>query len=339
MNNKTFTRRHLAVFTLIIGFGTLPAHAAHWGIKSWNPPEFGSSYPPSHLFRFEDSGASFSDLGRIGGTTSHFDALALSLSFGLLAFRLEAAGSTLVSINRSNAAFTVIGTLLSGRQIRGATFDTNDHLWVLDAAQNQVLRITPTDGLPSGLPVPLSLDGTPFDLSDFSDLTVTSDGAFIVTSSTRFFRLDLTTGALTPLYADPSQTFPGVIALPLCNGHDGFVTFEANNADDLFQFDEFFLRAPLYLNIISTFNAGTGDLATSPPVPGDTTLRVSIFKAVEVCWPSQTNMTYQLQYVTEVNSTNWTNLGATQQGTGSTLSGFDFLRGRDKRFYRVITVP
>jgi len=63
--------------------------------------------------------------------------------------------SQLVSIDAGTAAATRIGAPLVGREIRGAMFDGLDRLWVIDRANNELLRIDPATGAPVGAPVPL----------------------------------------------------------------------------------------------------------------------------------------------------------------------------------------
>lgn len=64
----------------------------------------------------------------------------------------------------------------------------------------------------------------------------------------------------------------------------------------------------------------------------------NIYTAVQICWDSATNHTYQLQWASSLNSTNWTNLTPPVAGTGTNICVFDATRGHAKRFYRVITL-
>jgi hypothetical protein len=60
-----------------------------------------------------------------------------------------------------------------------------------------------------------------------------------------------------------------------------------------------------------------------------------IHKAVEITFPSESMVYYQLQCTSDLNSDNWINLGAPMQGNGGVMSAFDSTRGSDQRFYRV----
>jgi hypothetical protein len=66
---------------------------------------------------------------------------------------------------------------------------------------------------------------------------------------------------------------------------------------------------------------------------------VSIFPAAEICWPSETNRMYQVQWASSLSATNWTDFGAAVVGTGTNICIFDSTRGSDGRFYRVEIVP
>ena len=65
----------------------------------------------------------------------------------------------------------------------------------------------------------------------------------------------------------------------------------------------------------------------------------SIYHAAELCWDTQTNKTYQLQWAPTLDDTNWNNMGPSLQGTGSNHCVLDSTRYQQKRFYRVLTVP
>jgi len=87
-------------------------------------------------------------------------------------------------------------------------------------------------------------------------------------------------------------------------------------------------------------NAATGGAAvpfvtqfTFEPPPL-VTIQVS---QVEVCWSSQSNLTYQVQYRSELTTNLWTSLGNCLQGTGSRICISDpVVVGQPQRFYRVV---
>jgi len=66
---------------------------------------------------------------------------------------------------------------------------------------------------------------------------------------------------------------------------------------------------------------------------------VSIYCAAEICWLSDATKQYQVQFTSEVSSGEWLDLGTVIQGNGNEICVFDSTRGRQKRFYRVQTLP
>lgn len=69
-----------------------------------------------------------------------------------------------------------------------------------------------------------------------------------------------------------------------------------------------------------------------------TATELSVFRAVEFAWPTQTTNRYQIQWSSSLNTNDWFSLGSPIQGTGSTNYYLDSTRGADKRFYRVLTL-
>jgi len=65
-------------------------------------------------------------------------------------------------------------------------------------------------------------------------------------------------------------------------------------------------------------------------------IEVGIFTAVEIGWTSLSGQIYQVQYSTNLVSTNWFDLGGNVVGNGATNYIFDSTRGVDEHFYRVI---
>jgi hypothetical protein len=63
--------------------------------------------------------------------------------------------------------------------------------------------------------------------------------------------------------------------------------------------------------------------------------RMEIYPAAEICWPSETNRTYQVQWALSLGATSWTNLGESVPGTGGEICIFDSTRGSARRFYRI----
>ena len=58
---------------------------------------------------------------------------------------------------------------------------------------------------------------------------------------------------------------------------------------------------------------------------------------VEVCWNSKSNLTYQVQYRSDLTTNLWTSLGGCIRSTNSTSCVYDpMVVGQPKRFYRVV---
>ena len=58
-----------------------------------------------------------------------------------------------------------------------------------------------------------------------------------------------------------------------------------------------------------------------------------------VCWPSLTNITYQVEYRSDVAGSAWLPLGSPLVGTGITNCITDSVRGQPRRFYRLVEMP
>lgn len=60
---------------------------------------------------------------------------------------------------------------------------------------------------------------------------------------------------------------------------------------------------------------------------------------INLSWSVLPGNVYQLQYTTDLMSTNWINLGAALTATNSTTSTFDLIGPDPQRFYRVMMMP
>ncbi len=77
------------------------------------------------------------------------------------------------------------------------------------------------------------------------------------------------------------------------------------------------------------------DAVSVEPVIRSLSIQVS---QVQVCWTSETNRFYQLQYKSELTATNWTDLGAPLPGNGSTLCAQQPVT-EPRRFFQVVLLP
>jgi uncharacterized repeat protein (TIGR03803 family) len=60
---------------------------------------------------------------------------------------------------------------------------------------------------------------------------------------------------------------------------------------------------------------------------------------LDLTWSSVAGQTYQLQYNTDLSSTNWNNLGSSAVATNGTMSASDDIVSGTQRFYRVVLLP
>jgi uncharacterized repeat protein (TIGR03803 family) len=164
-------------------------------------------------------------------------------------------------------------------------------------------------------------------------LTLATDGNFYGTTSTdaphgvgTIFKIT-PSGMLTTLYSFGTVT----------NSH--FNPIDGKNPNDLFQGRDG--------NFYGTaFNGGTNNnIANSgdgtvfrfsvplPPVFQNITQTNGMFS---LTWSTVASQIYQLQYTTNLNSTNWINLGNTNVATNAIMSEIDSVGLNSQRFYRVV---
>ena len=140
-----------------------------YGLKSFGTQVFVSS-DPVLLFSIDQSGTVLDEIGTVALDATDIDAdgLAVSPTFGLRAFQITAAGSALISINGTDASATLLGDVLTGRDLRGAAFDPSDNLWAADATNDEIMRIHASTGEVLSTPVAFTSNSAPFDLHDIS---------------------------------------------------------------------------------------------------------------------------------------------------------------------------
>ena len=69
------------------------------------------------------------------------------------------------------------------------------------------------------------------------------------------------------------------------------------------------------------------------------TQAATIFHAVEVCWNSEPNKNYQVQWSPTVAPPVWQDLGLPQAGTGARMCVLDSTRGQAEKVYRIQVWP
>ena len=95
----------------------------------------------------------------------------------------------------------------------------------------------------------------------------------------------------------------------------------------------------------SRFCTNQPPLLSMPSNPGGNcpvriAIRVSqVFSNAQVCWISEPNKNYQVQYSSALNSNVWTTLGETIMGSGTTNCVTNTFGTSNQRFYRVLVFP
>ena len=56
-------------------------------------------------------------------------------------------------------------------------------------------------------------------------------------------------------------------------------------------------------------------------------------------WSSQPGSNYEVQFTTDLTSTNWSILGGPINATNSTITASDFITTNQQRFYRIVLLP
>lgn len=254
-----------------------PAQAAIFGLKS---ADNGDGTLPTHLFSFEEDGIGGAvDLGEvtIGGTTPiNADALAIDKNDNLFAFQLTGVGtqnidSRLLSLNSTNGTATAIGSVLAGRDIRGAAFDFNNKLLAIDSANDELLTIDVNTGNVINS-IGLQLNGIGFDMNNATDIAIRNDGVnnnqifstVFVNRSRDIYSLDVLTGELNFVHNVGNDASMRGLAFSDQGQPQDLYAFDGILADDIFKFDtndDPFTRELLIEDILPEFNSGRGDLA------------------------------------------------------------------------------
>jgi hypothetical protein len=241
-----------------------------WGLKTHDP----LSQPPTTMFWFDEHGAGYRELGPVtlAGADIEADGLAMSPTGGLFAFQVNApGGSRLLALDSTTAAASVVGPVLSGRNIRGATFTLSGRLLAFDFAQKELVEVSPVTGLEIGSAVPLStnLSAT----TTAGDLTQMPDGSLLFAYHEFLYRLDARTGSLGLLHEDTVALADGfipyscgVVCAPGSQPANKLFCYEASQHEDVYQYlpSTAFARVQLLDNVVPSYNAGRGDLAALP---------------------------------------------------------------------------
>jgi hypothetical protein len=240
-----------------------------WGLKTHDPV----SQPPTTLFRLGEGGTSYTEIGQVrrSGSDLEADGLARSPAGELVAFQILSGGSQLISINPSNAVATVIGPLLSSRDIRGATFTLSGRLLAFDDAAAELVEVIPATGVITGAPVRMAM--SPGQASATGDLVQSPDGSLLFAMQNQLFRLDARSGGLTLLLTDTNKladgyapSCAGLAWAPALGAERKLIAYEVSIHSDVYEYlpASAFARTQLIDNLVPSDNAGRGDLAAMP---------------------------------------------------------------------------
>jgi hypothetical protein len=246
------------------------ARAEIWGVKTHDP----FSQPPSTLFHFAENGTNLVSVGivTLNGSQIEVDGLALSKEEILYGFHLSGSGSELITIDANDATAVVVGQELMGREIRGAVITADSRMIVLDATNDEILEIDLSNGGILDIFPSLIFDTEPLSISNVSDIVQQPDGTLLMSAANKFYLLDVTSANTCLGYRDEMLTQGNVVGISglafSSEGGNNLFTYDVNHDDDIYSYDinNGYNRFILYPNIISSYNAGRGDLAAIPIV-------------------------------------------------------------------------
>jgi uncharacterized repeat protein (TIGR03803 family) len=90
-------------------------------------------------------------------------------------------------------------------------------------------------------------------------------------------------------------------------------------------------------NALGTTTSANGNLTVLFPPSFQTSARSN--NTFVLSWSAAQGQRYQLQFKTNLSTTNWFNLGSSITATGGIVTASDLLGGNSQRFYRVILLP
>jgi len=129
-----------------------------------------------------------------------------------------------------------------------------------------------------------------------------------------------TNGALTSLYSFTGGSDGEFPQAALVQGRDG----------------SFYGTTSGFFVYRGTYGFGTVFRLTIVPEFQSVTLTNS---TLNLTWSTEAGGMYQLQYTSDLSSSNWSNLGSAVTATGATLSTTDSLTNGPQRFYRLALLP
>jgi subtilase family serine protease len=84
---------------------------------------------------------------------------------------------------------------------------------------------------------------------------------------------------------------------------------------------------------------GLDDVSVTPILAPVFQSAASVGGSLTLTWSAMTNLTYQLQYTTNLSAPNWSNLGGPIMASSGSITASDFQPADRQRFYRVVLAP
>lgn len=273
--------RTLLTFLLFSIYAVVHGQAI-WGVLS--EAQQNGSGPPSVLVKVLPGPGPLAiqvdTLRRLPGQVPvEVDGLALSDDHGLVGFMLYPDSSVLCQVDTLDGSCATLAPPFIGLAIQGAAFDGLGQLWAIDGGSSSLLRI----GFPSAViqaSVPLTLNGSSFDLSQRrSDIAFNGSDLYLQ-SDQDLFLVDPVTGDLTPQFThtllDANDTYGNCQnnSFPPRFGGIAFhwstdtvlYCLDTNCEDDVYTYS---LDQQPAVEVISDpvpqFNSGSNDLASATP--------------------------------------------------------------------------
>jgi hypothetical protein len=93
------------------------------------------------------------------------------------------------------------------------------------------------------------------------------------------------------------------------------------------------------LELSASSNRAEAQRAAASLITAQTTgPQLHVFSAIELCWASEVNKTYRVQWTSSLEQPQWVDLESLVIGTGTNVSIFDSTREHPQGFYRVLIV-
>jgi hypothetical protein len=231
----------------------------------------------------------------------------------------------LACVDLATALATPFGVNLNPEIFMGIGFSPEGTLYGVNADsgtpnQNSLYQFDLTTGAATKV-------GVTGGCGDIMDLAWHPDGAMYGAAWDSLYRINRNTGQAE--LVTKLQGLTAVMGLAI-DDHGNFYVSEIVDNAPLWRVDPVTGAATAVAGVSLSYPHGL-EFIPAPPL---VTIRVS---QVEVCWNSQSNLTYQVQYRSGLTTNLWTALGGCVRSTGAKSCISDpVVVGQPQRFYRVV---